>query len=383
MESRSECQAVLANATVSDSQAAVAIVLTGWAPQRVGNRLQSQYFNIFLGEYNGGALWTDSNAVEDLHNLMLAAGSNTWSTLGDNSLIGRSANFPFTDWNLVLGGSNDDAQWIILALWKVADYKASQSLSNTPFMNAASTIYNIVAGQWDATCGGGVWWSTKHTYKNSITNELFLLTSAEGYLRTKEQSYLDNANKAWAWLSQSGLRNSNGLWNDGLDFNTCQNNGETTWTYNQGVIASGLGALYAINGDSSLLDAAEVTLDATIAQLTENGILKESCDDTSTSTCDSDQKIFKGIWTKHVQYYLTYADDPARTAKYAAFLGAQAAAVQQNAETAQGDIGSVWYSSSQGGATLTPSASTGGLEALIAAAQVRVLTSNTASMVAM
>jgi hypothetical protein len=40
-----------------------------------------------------------------------------------------------------------------------------------------------------------VWWSTAHTYKNAITNELFLLTSAAGYLRTKNETYLENANK--------------------------------------------------------------------------------------------------------------------------------------------------------------------------------------------
>ena len=60
----------------------------------------------------------------------------------------------------------------------------------------------------------------------------------------------------------------------------------------KGVIASGLGALYAITGNASLLDAAEITLDATIAHLTENGILKESCDDATSSSCDHDQARF-------------------------------------------------------------------------------------------
>jgi hypothetical protein len=40
-----------------------------------------------------------------------------------------------------------------------------------------------------------VWWSSKKTYKNAITNELFLYTSAVGYLRTQNQTYLDNAKK--------------------------------------------------------------------------------------------------------------------------------------------------------------------------------------------
>jgi hypothetical protein len=42
-----------------------------------------------------------------------------------------------------------------------------------------------------------VWWSSAHSYKNAITNELFLLTSASGYLRTHDQTYLDNANKVF------------------------------------------------------------------------------------------------------------------------------------------------------------------------------------------
>ena len=44
-----------------------------------------------------------------------------------------------------------------------------------------------------------VWWSTDHTYKNAITNELFLYTSARGYQITGDSTYLANAQKAWTW----------------------------------------------------------------------------------------------------------------------------------------------------------------------------------------
>ena len=40
-----------------------------------------------------------------------------------------------------------------------------------------------------------VWWSGAHTYKNAITNELFLHLSAKLYNRFKDASYLDNAKK--------------------------------------------------------------------------------------------------------------------------------------------------------------------------------------------
>ncbi|ETW78838.1 glycoside hydrolase family 76 protein [Heterobasidion irregulare TC 32-1] len=341
--SRQQCQATLDTATT------------------VANRLQSAYYSSTTGNYNQGSLWTDANAVEDLHNLMLAAGTTTWASVGNTSRIGRAAQNSNTNWQSILGGSNDDAQWIILALWKIADYRAAHSQSIDAFMSAAGTIYNFIAGQWDNTCGGG--------------GRLFLLTSASGYLRTGNQTYLDNANKAWNWLSQSGMRNADGLWNDGLVLATCKNNGQTTWTYNQGVIASGLGALYAITGNVSLLDAAEITF-ATMAHLTDNGILKESCDDATsssslTTTMAREQQIFKGLWTKHVQYYLDQANDAARTAKYSAFLGAQSSGAFHYGKNANNDVGSVWYAPDQGGSIFSPEASSSGLEAFVSAAKVR------------
>jgi len=242
-------------------------------------------------------------------------------------------------------------------------------------MNSAAAIYKIIAGEWDTTtCGGGVWWSSAHSYKNAITNELFLLTSASGYLRTHDQTYLDNANKEWAWLSASGMRNSDGLYNDGLNSANpaaCTNNGQTTWTYNQGVVASGLAALSVANGDASLLDQAELTLDATISHLTENDILKESCDDAESggAQCNHDQQIFKGIWTKHLQYYLDNVNDATRAAKYSPFLGSQYSAVFHYGTDANDDIGSVWYAPDQGGSVFTPETSASGLAASIANAK--------------
>jgi len=343
--------------------------------EAIAKQLQSHYFNTNSGQYNDGELWTDANTLEDLHNLMLATGNDDFGTVADNSYLGRAALNSGTDWNSFLGGSYDDAQWCILALWKIADYKAARGQDNTPYINSAAAIYKIVAREWDTTtCGGGVWWSSAHSYKNAITNELFLFTSASGYLRTQDQMYLDNANKEWAWLSASGMGNSDGLYNDGLNSANpaaCTNNGQTTWTYNQGVIASGLAALSVATGDASLLDQAEITLDATISHLTVNDILKESCDDAKAGggQCDYDQQIFKGIWTKHLRYYLDYADDATRTAKYSQFLGSQYSAILHHSMDADHDIGSVWYASDQGGSSWSPESSASGLAASIADAK--------------
>jgi len=339
----------------------------------IANTLQSTYWNSGTGYYNQGELWTDANTYENLINLMLAAGTTTWANDILNSATMKAGANPNTNWDSYLGGSNDDSQWVILAFYKMADYLNAHgqgSLANQ-YMSSAQTIYNMIVGQWDGTCGGGVWWSTAHTYKNAITNQLFLLCSASGYLRTKESAYLSNAQLVWNWLSNSGMRNSQGLWNDGLDSSTCKNNGQTTWTYNQGVIASGLAALYAATGNITLLDQAEITLDATIQHLSTNNILKESCDDAVSggAQCNHDQQSFKGIWTKHLQFYLDNANSASRTAKYSGFLGSQSSAVIHYATGAQNIAGSVWYAPSQGGSVFTPETDSSGLAAHVAAAK--------------
>jgi len=53
---------------------------------------------------------TLQNSLEDLHNLMLATGSDDYRNVADSSYIGNAALDPNTDWAQVLDGSNDDAQ---------------------------------------------------------------------------------------------------------------------------------------------------------------------------------------------------------------------------------------------------------------------------------
>ncbi|KAJ3786559.1 glycoside hydrolase family 76 protein [Lentinula aff. detonsa] len=322
------------------------------------------------GSSINGSFWTDSNTMETLHLVMLQTGRSDFDGLADNSFLGRNALIPFTDWETFTGPFIDDAGWAVLALWTMADYKATHHQQNVDdFLTAAATVYDLIASNWDDTCGGGVWWTVDHTYKNAITNELFLTLSAQGYLRFKNDTYLENAKKAWAWIEGSGMRNAQGLYNDGLVFGTCVNNGETTWTYNQGVVLSGLGALYAATGNETLVSEAEITIDATIRNLTVNGILKESCDDVvlEGTPCDSDQ----GIWLKHLQYFLTFVHPthPELVEKYQAFIGSQSEAVIRFATDLQLDIGSVWYGADAGGSIFSVQSLASGIMAHAANAE--------------
>lgn len=183
---------------------------------------------------------------------MLLSGTNTWNSIADESYLGRIVNTGIPTWSKALDGSWDDAQvWrlAVVMLLTIPDKPCSLIVGYLGFVEDrrlqgfprggqqcfqsgyegtcstriefifdiqtnAEVVYNMVAAYWDTgTCGGGgeyagrcacsrarlmhcpVWWSSDKTYKNAITNELFVLTSAEGYIRNGNKTYLDNAQK--------------------------------------------------------------------------------------------------------------------------------------------------------------------------------------------
>ncbi|KAF8987983.1 Six-hairpin glycosidase [Hymenopellis radicata] len=327
-----------------------------------GNALQSLYYNSG-GYYNGGSAWTDVNGVEDLMNQMLYDGTTTWDGIPEAVITNYDSMFTNSP-------SYDDLGWATLMSWKQCDYLKAHGGDTTECTNRALKYYNIIVGAWDSTCGGGVWWNGNKDYKNAITNELFIYASALGYLRTGQSGLLSNAQLVRSSLSSTNMRNSDGLYNDGLTTSTCSNNGQTTWTYNQIVVASGLSAIYSATGDSSYLDAAQVSIDATIARMESNSILKESCDDASgASECDADQQLFKGIFMKHLQYFLDTANSATLTAKYAGFINAQASGIVHYATGAGYRVGSVWYAANAGGSLFTPKSQSSGMAGLVCAAK--------------
>jgi predicted alpha-1,6-mannanase (GH76 family) len=65
-----------------------------------------------------------------------------------------------------------------------------------------------------------------------------------------DTTYLQRAADEWSWFQGSGMINSGHTINDGLN-DACANNGDVTWTYNQGVILAGLTELYRASGDEA------------------------------------------------------------------------------------------------------------------------------------
>src|SRR5262249_6149062 len=217
---------------------------------------------------------------------------------------------------------------------------------------------------WDeSTCGGGVWWAKAGSYKNAVTNELFLSVAAHLANRVSDPelqaTYVDWANREWQWFSQSGMINAQHLINDGLTTN-CQNNGQTTWTYNQGVILGGLAELYQQNPDPSLRQATQNIAWATINQLADaNGILHESCE----PTCNGDRVQFKGIFVRN----LMALNDAFPDDQYVQFVRANADSIWNQDQGPDYEFGQVW-SGPFNSDTNSAASQTAALDAIIAAA---------------
>lgn len=236
----------------------------------------------------------------------------------------------------------DDNGW-----WGLAWIAAYDLTGEARYLEAARTIFaNLLTG-WDDACGGGLWWNTKRTYKNAITNELFLTLAARLHQRctgtsTGADDYLGWAQREWDWFRARGLIGANGLVNDGLD-DSCENNGGQTWTYNQGVILGGLAALHEITGDAAYLRQGEVIAGATLRELTNpapgarHGILLEP-DEQGTTRRDQDRPQFKGIFVRNLYDFYQQSPRP----EYRQFICDNARSVWISARNSSNQFGLHW-----------------------------------------
>jgi hypothetical protein len=216
-----------------------------------------------------------------------------------------------------------------------------------PAAHRVRVFYELASQGWDNTlCHGGMVWNPYLTpYKNAVTNELFISASIGMYLyfpgdpidspfvaadrgkRTPDYgrhdpAYLAAAAKAYQWLKDSHMTGFGGLYADGFHirgWRSARNPGTRQcdvlntmiYTYNQGIVLSGLRGLWlATNSKEYLHDGHELVrkviratgwpnVGSSIwAGLGRGGILEEICD--SSGDCSQDGHTFKGIFFHHL-----------------------------------------------------------------------------------
>lgn len=290
-----------------------------------------QWYNT-SGLWDTTGWWNAANCVEVLENEIAANNdTNYLTTLQNTFALNSGGDF--------LNAYYDDEGW-----WANAWIRAYDLTGNGSYLNMARTIFANMTNAWDSHCNGGLWWSTARTYKNAIPNELFLFVATRLHQRTPGDggtgSYFFWATNEWSWFKNSGMINAQNLINDGLT-SGCLNNGQTTWTYNQGVILGGLTDLYKITGDTNCLFQAEQIANAALANLTSaGGVLQEPCE-TSGGCGGGDVPEFKGIFVRNLAYLYDEDHQPA----YFTFLFNNAHAVWFDDRNSTNQLGLKWTGS--------------------------------------
>lgn len=291
------------------------------------------YYDAATGLFNTTGWWNSANALDAMVGYMKRTGSREY--VGDlSNTFTKALNEapPPTPGNFI-DTAYDETQW-----WALTWLDAYELTFNPAYLQMAERLQLYVTGAWTPSqCGGGLVWQSTNTYQNAVTNELFLELSARLYLVTHQASYLHWAEKELTWFNASGLINSSHLVNDGLT-TTCQNNGQTTWTYNQGIILGGLTAMYKATGEQTYLSEAKQIADAATSTLVSTtGVLTDPC----TGICQSqnpDQSQFKGIFLRNLATLYEVTQDPG----YERFIERNASSIWQNDRNVYDQIGYDW-----------------------------------------
>ncbi|KAJ5449975.1 uncharacterized protein N7458_006424 [Penicillium daleae] len=203
-----------------------------------------------------------------------------------------------------LDSAYDDDAW-----WALAWIAAYDVTNDDTYLGLAQGIFSSLTKAWGTRCGGGgLQWSSTSSYINAITNELFLTVAAHLANRASSDSerdtYIGWAQKEWDWFAAQGFIGSNYTINDGL-LDNCQNNGQTVWSYNQGVILGGLVELNRAAPNDTYLESANKIAQAAIMTLSDaNLVIHDVCE----PNCAPDATQFKGIFIRNL--HMLHQDSP-------------------------------------------------------------------------
>ncbi|MFD2024870.1 glycoside hydrolase family 76 protein [Promicromonospora aerolata] len=289
--------------------------------------------------------WNSAVALQTIGDYMKRTGDRSYLDELDHSFETNKGPFPAgersTDeiYGNFTSRAIDDAGW-----WALNWVTAYDLTGDQKYLDMAGTIADFMHGFWDpSTCGGGIWWNEERTYKNAVTNGQWVRLTAELHNRIPgDTAWLERSQEAWDWYLASGMINADGLVNDGLT-DDCASNGDTVWSYNQGLAIGAPLELWRATGDPELLATAQRLADAALAsdELVTDGVLTESCDPLGR-TCDDNQKQFKGIFMRYFTELADSTDEP----RYDAFVDRQAETIWANDRDSSERLGLRWAGAS-------------------------------------
>ncbi|KAG9966582.1 Six-hairpin glycosidase, partial [Aureobasidium melanogenum] len=337
--------------------------------------MQSHYFELWIGTWPSAIDWTGavintalSSTLGTIARASSETGDDHYSKIINKYFSHNAAYYFGEDAFSIRNEAYDDILWTTLE-W-LENIKTIQCRNSTEpswhgvqfipgFSHRARLFWDLASKGWDNDlCGGGMIWNPRLLpYKNTITNQLFISASVAMYLsspgdfidfpflnsdsqifgsmpgRPHDPKYLKAAIEGYSWLKKSNMTNAHGLYVDGyhikgysqngsIGTGKCDDRNEMVYTYNQGVILSGLRGLWEATGNTSYLHDgytlirdvmastgwswsgephSPIEKSSSWAGLGQHGILEELCD--RSGSCSQDSQTFKGIFFQHLTQF--------------------------------------------------------------------------------
>jgi predicted alpha-1,6-mannanase (GH76 family) len=345
----------------------------------------------FGNNSQGLPFWETANSIETLANYMLLTGDLTpMPTIEAIFTASQTRYCPGPTWCFF-----DDMGWYVHAWMRMYELTG-----NSTYLTSAEFIFAdiIIAKGWNTTCGA-MRWAENSGYINAIPNELFLSASLKLERLTGSEvpvggnTYSEWAELDWAWWASGPLFVPFGdgvLIADGLAPGPCSGPSSNAtgppWTYNQGVLLTGLAQLAVAHNNGTYAALGRTIAETAMTYFaygngTAGGspvLVEKNCG--PDGVCGGpDGRQFKGVFMRHLVYALpilaSFAPDPAAvTEAYSAWILAQATSIEANASMQDLATGGTQYSNVWQGpfiADNTPWVSQGaGLDAILAALAV-------------
>lgn len=270
-----------------------------------------------VGMFTQPYYWWEAGLVFGgmIENWYLCQNNSYQNLLYDAMIAQTGSNYDFMPNNQTMVEGNDDqGVWALTIMSAVERNFTNPKKAGAPdWLAMVQAVFNEMYSRWDpAHCGGGLrWqiftWNSGYNYKNTISNGCLFQLAARLGRYTGNQTYLDVAEKVFNWLTDVNyvvLKDEANVYDGANIEENCTNIIKYEWSYNHGVVLGGCAYMYnATNGSEEWKSRTSQILGGATSFFFDNNIMYEStCQSENQMTCNTDQRVFKAIFSRMLGY---------------------------------------------------------------------------------